>query len=58
MTAHWPLDSGTGSISNPQNLFIGDASRLDNPFQGELDDIRIFRFALTEQQIAYIASQY
>lgn len=45
-----------GDISNPQNLFIGMASRLDNPFQGELDDIRIYRKALSPAQIARISA--
>ncbi len=47
----------TGSIANPQNLFIGDASRLDNPFIGEMDDIIIFRSALTDDQVANLASK-
>ena len=46
-----------GNISNPQNLFIGMASRLDNPFLGEIDDIRIYKSALTPQQIAKIAKE-
>jgi hypothetical protein len=46
----------TGSISNPQRLTIGDAFVLDAPFEGDLDDIRIFRIALTQQQIAAIGS--
>ncbi len=48
----------TGSISNPQRLTIGDAYVLDAPFGGELDDIRIFRCALTDEQIASLAKAY
>lgn len=46
-----------GNISNPQNLFIGDASRVDNPFKGEMDDIRIYKSALTPQQIINISEK-
>ena len=45
----------TGSISNPQRLTFGDAHLLDNPFAGDLDDLRIFRLALTDEQIAAMA---
>lgn len=41
-----------GDISNPRELFIGDASRLDNPFGGEMDDIRLFRSTLDNNQVA------
>ena len=41
----------TGSIMNTRDLIIGDASMLDNPFIGELDDIKIFRTALTDDQV-------
>jgi len=47
----------TGSISNPRDLFIGDARRRDNPFKGELDDIRIYRSALTNNQVAALAKK-
>ncbi|MBL7186923.1 MAG: DUF1593 domain-containing protein [Phycisphaerae bacterium] len=43
-------------MSNPQRLTIGDAYLCDNPFAGDLDDIRIYLGALTDQQIADIAS--
>jgi len=46
----------TGDISNPQRLTIGDAYLLDNPFPGDLDDLRIFRSVLTEKQIIDLAS--
>ena len=46
----------SGDISNPQRLTIGDAYLQDNPFPGDLDDIRIFRSVLTEQQIIDLAS--
>jgi len=42
----------TGNISNPQRLTIGDAYLCDNPTEGGLDDLRIFRLALTDEQIA------
>ncbi len=45
----------TGSISNPRDLIIGDSSRLDNPLNGEISDIRIYRHALNESQIAETA---
>jgi len=46
----------TDSISNPQLFIIGDACRLDNPYQGGLDDVRLFRSVLTEQQIDAIGA--
>ena len=48
----------TGSISNPQRLTIGDAYVLDAPFGGDLDDVRIFRSALTDEQIAILGKAY
>lgn len=47
----------TGSIANPQRLTIGDANSLDNPYPGDLDDLRLYRSALTEAQIAELAAQ-
>ena len=52
------IDRTTSSISNPQQLIIGDSKRLDNPFAGELDDIRIFRSTLTGAQVAKLAAGY
>ena len=49
---HYDGIDKTGSISNPRDLFIGDASRRDNPLKGELDDIRIYRSALSMHQVA------
>jgi hypothetical protein len=48
----------TGNISNPRDLFIGDASRRDNPFAGEMDDIRIYRSALDMHQVAALYKRY
>jgi hypothetical protein len=47
----------TGDISNPVGLYIGDASREDAPFQGEMDDLRFFRAALTDEQVAALAAK-
>ena len=41
----------TGSISNPRELVIGDSTRLDNALEGEMADVRIYREALSEEQI-------
>jgi hypothetical protein len=45
------VEDGSGSIANPVDLVIGDASRDDNFVPGDLDDIRFFRLVLTEAQI-------
>lgn len=45
----------TGALSNPRPLFVGDSSREDAPFHGDLDDLRVFREALTPGQVAAIA---
>lgn len=47
----------TGDIANTVGLYIGDASREDNPFQGGLKDLRFFRAALSHNQTAAIASK-
>jgi hypothetical protein len=47
----------TGGISNPRDLYLGDSSRADAPYHGALDDVRFFRRALTNQQIAAIAAR-
>ena len=52
---HYDGVDRTGSISNPRELFIGDASRRDNPFKGELDDIRIDRSPLSMHQVAALS---
>ena len=54
---HYDGIDRTGSISNPRELFIGDASRRDNPFAGEMDDIRLYRSALTNNQVAALAKK-
>ena len=54
---HYDGIDRTGSISNPRELFIGDASRRDNPFKGDIDDIRIFRSALSMHQVAALAKR-
>lgn len=46
-----------GNISNPQDLYIGDASRVDNPFEGEMSDIRIYKSVLTQEQIINITEK-
>ena len=45
----------TGDISNTVGLYIGDASREDAPFQGGMDDLRFYRAALTDEQVAALA---
>ncbi len=47
----------TGSIKNPRGLYIGDNSREDSPYQGDLDDLRFFRAALSNNQVAAIATK-
>jgi hypothetical protein len=47
----------TGSISSPRALYIGDSAREDAPYQGSLDDVRFFRSALTDQQVAALAAR-
>jgi hypothetical protein len=45
----------TGDLSNPKELIIGGSSRRDEPFKGELADLRIYRSALNESQAIAIA---
>jgi hypothetical protein len=55
-----PGQDGTdrsGSIANPRALVLGDSSREDAPFQGDLDDLRFFRSALTSAHVAAIAAR-
>ena len=48
---------GAGSISNPgKPLILGDTGRIDNPWKGEMDDFRLFRKVLTEEEIANIVA--
>lgn len=47
----------TGSISNPRDLYLGDSSREDAPYHGGFDDLRFFRSALTDRQVAAIAAR-
>lgn len=42
----------TGTISeSSNNLVLGDSSQLGYPFNGKLDDVKIFNYALTAEQI-------
>ena len=55
------IADGTGSVSNPHPLWIGTNQVGDKPaalgfLNADMDDFRIFRTALTEQQIADIAT--
>ena len=47
----------TGSITNPQRLTIGDAYVLDAPYMGDMDEVRIYRAALSNEQIAALVAQ-
>ena len=45
----------TGDISNPQRLTIGDAYLSDNPFPGDMDDVRVYLGVLSDAEIAKLA---
>jgi hypothetical protein len=46
--------SSTGTLANDDTLYIGDSNGIDDSdeFIGSLDDIKIFRYALTKEQVA------
>jgi hypothetical protein len=50
-----PSKTGTigniGDTSNTSNLSIGSQATTTHPFNGKLDDIRLFRFALSPMQV-------
>jgi len=46
----------TGSISQTESMTIGNDFQLDNGFAGRIDDVALFRRALTPLEIKYLAS--
>ena len=47
----------SGDISNGEGMRIGASTNDDSTMTGDIDDVRIFDVALTEDEIAAIASQ-
>jgi hypothetical protein len=41
----------TNSVSNAHALTIGAESDGSNPFHGSIDEVKFFRYALTDEQI-------
>ena len=44
-------DDLTGNIGQQDDLIIGNSSTLDMPFQGSIDDVRIYNYALSLSEI-------
>lgn len=42
----------TGSIENTDDLYIANCSNLDAPFDGSLDDVELYNYAVSEQEVA------
>ena len=47
---------GTGSISQTEGLTLANSHKLNNGFRGRLDDVALFRRALTPGEIAFLAT--
>ncbi|MCX6271806.1 MAG: dockerin type I domain-containing protein [Bacteroidetes bacterium] len=47
----------SGNITNSMNLTIGNASQLNDPFSGSLDDIRIYSRALSQSEITALYNE-
>ncbi len=46
--------SGLGDLTTVQDLIIGAESDLGAPFDGQIDDIRIYRYPLTQDQVKQV----
>ena len=52
-----PISGTFGSVSNTTSASIGASSSGNNPFLGQIDDMRIYNRALTAAEVAALAAQ-
>ncbi|MBN1302430.1 MAG: T9SS type A sorting domain-containing protein [Melioribacteraceae bacterium] len=48
----------SGNISNHQDLILGNSFANDTPFNGSLDDIKIFNYALSKEEVINITTEF
>ena len=51
-------DDATGNIANLETLLLGNSYSLDTPFNGALDEIKFFNYALTTSEILEITNEF
>ncbi|MBO8131042.1 MAG: T9SS type A sorting domain-containing protein [Candidatus Marinimicrobia bacterium] len=52
------VDDQTGDISQGEDLFIGNCSNIDAPLSGILDELKIFNYSLSDEEISDLYYQF